>query len=248
MKIEKPMELKVTFKILRVFKRHMIKPYIGITKFFRESLGEFKKCVDDVFDKTIPSDNLIPVSGIHKDKKKIAMEPPPEISSKLKEIWETIRKDIQKVGIEAIAFYAPYHTYGLNYGIYFYEDRLLSFVNHLQSSLPQRTFYEIFCAVFRFILKHELFHFKIELVSTISERILQRQLYRYIPRDTEENLAQAYAFRARIQPDIKRALEKFFLSIPMYKNFKMYNDPTMRENALKNILPGSYFLYLLKIL
>ncbi|MEM2619388.1 MAG: hypothetical protein QXL58_04970 [Candidatus Hadarchaeales archaeon] len=125
------------------------------------------------------SENTIPVRGEIAERERAQDENRvfSEYGEELQKIWERTWEEMREWGIEALAFYAPYHFYGTNWGIYFYEDRLLSFAYHLWKKCGG-PFGESFILAFKFVHKHELFHFNLEFLSTVGEEITGKNIYR----------------------------------------------------------------------
>lgn len=78
--------------------------------------------------------------------------------------------------IDAVAFYAPWHFYGNDWGIYFttgFADFLIDiahYANQPPSVVEPFVVYQV--------LAHELTHFEFEVVATELEATLERSLYR----------------------------------------------------------------------
>lgn len=148
-----------------------------------------------------------------------------------KEGIEKIIKEIKEKGIEAIAFYAPFHFYE-RWGVYFLEDKLYALAHFILNLLgPQSllSFYEVLEICVRAILKHEFFHFKTELFSTIAEEMTRRRIYiQYFQKSQpysplEEALANAFMISSRIIIPIKKEMEYICNnSPPGYRDYYKY--------------------------
>ncbi len=113
-------------------------------------------------------------------------------------------------GADTIAFYAPYHLHGRNFGIYFIKNTFNSVVQNIivkYNCTKKDAVYQ----AYGFVSEHELFHFKTEYVVTLMENYAShtpldwdscpyRRLYleNYTKRCLEEKLADAAACKLTV--------------------------------------------------
>ncbi len=90
------------------------------------------------------------------------------------------KEEIEKNGIEAIAWYKPYHLLNNeNWGIYIREKSLLFVLSYFKQKNPKQPTFYLLNESFKLIVKHELFHFFTENATTFFELIpsINKQLY-----------------------------------------------------------------------
>lgn len=110
-----------------------------------------------------------------------------------------IPEELKKGGLDVLAFYCPYHYFGDNWGIYYYDWKIKTFADMISAacSLGAKDVHKL---VLRVITQHELLHFQIEYAATINEEITRiHSKYAKIQstgslKNLEEALANAYAF------------------------------------------------------
>ena len=111
---------------------------------------------------------------------------------------ERTKEAIKEHGIEAIAFYAPFHFHR-EWGIYVIEDKLYGFAYDVWLANTNINFHKILYLCLIAVLEHELFHFCTEFFSLIAEYFANNPVYiqytdksmkPYFP--LEEALANAY--------------------------------------------------------
>jgi hypothetical protein len=137
------------------------------------------------------------------------------------ETWDSaIGKETQQVGTEALAWYLPYHSSVLDYGIYFRETGLLFLADLLESGGVSAL--QSLGHSYQFLNGHEEIHFGVEAVSSFAEYFSNRSFYpnRFgkplgygksllTPAQVEEALATAFAVSRERAPSAESLLEDF---------------------------------------
>ena len=120
-------------------------------------------------------------------------------------VGEDIRRSVLKKGVDALAFYFPFHQRGTQWGIHIYATSLLYMAEKVFDHLPVDFDVKLRLS-FRALHQHELFHFAVDYVTSQFEGILADPVYapaRSRLRDAtagyivlEEELANAHMIRA----------------------------------------------------
>jgi hypothetical protein len=127
---------------------------------------------------------------------------------------EEMLREVEELGIEAVARYIPYHL-ARNWGIYIFLEKLNGLAS-LVSRILSIPFDDAFRSCEKGVIEHECFHFHTEYSATIMETVIVRP--RYIsyfqasrPYDVdEEAIANAWMLTsrspviARIMPELRR--------------------------------------------
>jgi hypothetical protein len=141
---------------------------------------------------------------------------------------ETLR-EIEEVGIEAVAMYIPYHL-ARNWGIYILVERLNGLASLVRRGLSI-PFEEAFRSCVRAVIEHERFHFHTEYSATTVETVLVKPTYvPYFqasrPYDgDEEAIANAWMLTSksrvitRIESELRRICNT---SPPVYRDYGKY--------------------------
>jgi hypothetical protein len=199
--------------------------------FYEQAIG-FRKFIEEFRRKYLfPKDEYPPIIQ-NKEIKDFDSLYPSTADEIGKENVDEVIKEIKGKGVEAIAFYAPFHFYE-RWGVYFFEEKLYALAYFILKSLgpqPHLSFYEVLEVCFRSILEHEIFHFKTELFSTIAEEMIRHpSIYApYFQRNQpysqlEEALANAFMISSRIVIPIKKEMENICNnSPPGYKDYHKY--------------------------
>jgi hypothetical protein len=220
----------------------MAKANINTTvKELLDHLGSIKNCVNDENARQSQFSELlgdrpepILISGPDEENPSdISVEP---------ELLEIDRKGIESQmkdkGIEAIAFYAPYHFFGDRYwGIYYYADATAYFCEELFGKVNTNTLKR----AITIIREHELFHFTIEVMFTMLELIFRTPIYKPIQndqkaRELEEALATAVKFN-KSSGQLKSKLKKLLSTLPNgYKNYGNYISEQGFKQGLTDLI------------
>lgn len=145
------------------------------------------------------------------------------------------REAIRSSGIEALAFYAPIHIYGLNrWGIYLNERTFYGACAEVMSLLGVNAWDDIVADMLLTLDRHELFHAAVELFSLVLEDFAHlggldqnlgcpfrtyftnEYLKTWPMRDcTEEGIATAFQLRCRFKtPGFRSAVVQMLKSAP----------------------------------
>jgi hypothetical protein len=192
-------------------------------------------------------------------------EPPtqqlePEAEDEDLDLAEETRRyeqDRQRFGVDAVAFYVPYHCGGAAaWGIYFVEETFTGLVARARAHLriagaPRSDWTWIAWATKRAVLAHEHFHFRVEFGATHAE-IATRNDELYLgylrlgrsgtalnePALTEEALATAYevAHANRQSGDLASFLGDESKGIPGYTDYDKYLSPRDKGGGLQVLL------------
>jgi hypothetical protein len=136
-------------------------------------------------------------------------------------LWESpLGRDVTRNGIEALAWYVPFHNSRRRWGIYFRETGLLFLADYLESAGIPSSFSLIFA--YDFLDAHEQVHGIIEAVGAIQELIGGSATYLVRPKgaassfrpwltiaELEEALGNSYAVSRRALTPARSALEGF---------------------------------------
>ena len=151
---------------------------------------------------------------------------------------EGVKSQMKDKGIEAIAFYAPYHFFGDRYwGIYYYADATAYFCEELFGKVNTNTLKR----AITIIREHELFHFTIEVMFTMLELIFRTPIYKPIQNDQkakelEEALATAVKFN-KSSGQLKSKLKKLLSTLPNgYKNYGNYISEQDFKQGLTDLI------------
>ncbi|MGK2932076.1 MAG: hypothetical protein ACSLFD_04820 [Solirubrobacterales bacterium] len=163
-----------------------------------------------------------------------------------------IEQEVRERGWDVVAFYAPYHRHGHDFGIYFCFEPFASLV-HLMSSRTAVS--ENFAATWDIlhdaVLTHERFHFAVELAATHAEvttgapTLYDARLRRY--RSTsglrragqvEEAIATADEVIAarRRSPGLAGELELLSIDVAGYGDFGSYISRKLRAGGQQQIV------------
>jgi hypothetical protein len=83
----------------------------------------------------------------------------------------------ESAGADALAHYKPWHVWGADWGIYFFEEAFRDFAAST-AQLAGVVYADVEPFVMRQILEHELTHFEFEVIGTKLEAICSTPLYR----------------------------------------------------------------------
>jgi hypothetical protein len=151
---------------------------------------------------------------------------------------EGIESQMKDKGIEAIAFYAPYHFFGDRYwGIYYYADATAYFCEELFGKVNTNTLKR----AITIIREHELFHFTIEVMFTMLELIFRTPIYEPLwydqkAKELEEALATAVKFN-KSSGQLKSKLNKLLSTLPNgYKNYSNYISEQDFKQGLTDLI------------
>lgn len=220
----------------------------NVEEYFRRVIGEFEQPVKDKLNNTISTESIFPVLGkpkINRELDKKIEEEKDELERISKETW----KEMERSGLDIVAFYAPYHIYGRNWGIYFYETKIFSFA-YIVWQRCGGSFSEVLNTIFKFILTHEMFHFKVELLFTIDEEVgcgvsYSSHVKNNSSQELEEALATSVSLRKRIIPTIKAELEKICQNLPNgYGKWNTYASPRAFDTGLRRLFPHRRLPYI----
>ncbi len=166
-------------------------------------------------------------------------------------VRRTLQERVREFGIDAIAFYRPFHVYGAGrWGIVFREDRIRELVASVGEIADVRDCGSVTEAVVRAVDQHELVHFRSEVAATHAEVITGiRTLYtNYLTTGwrrplsahglIEEGLATVDELRraARSSTQLGVALADLVRGLPGYGDFALYRTRTAREEAYRELL------------
>ena len=156
----------------------------------------------------------------------------PILDEELGERYEKeVLREIEELGIEAIAIYVPYHL-TKSWGIYIFLEKLSGLAFHVSQRLGI-AFSDAFHSCGRAVIEHELFHFHTEYSATIIETVVRRRIYlpylrasRPYDKD-EEAIANAWMLTSRspyirrkiIRSELKRLCD---MSPPGYRDYGKY--------------------------
>ena len=158
--------------------------------------------------------------------------------------YEKIDKRVREYGMEALAWYRPFHYLPKElWGIYITLDGLKYLVQKLRHSIRLSVATAIWYAV-EILWQHELFHFIVEVFSTRVEFITRepkylpylRQFYEATwPNCLEEALANRHVLRRRNLNKAKRFLYAFFDQQPgWYREYRRFLTPDkFREGRIE---------------
>jgi hypothetical protein len=131
---------------------------------------------------------------------------------------EEIGREIEEIGIEALAWYVPFHR-SKNWGIYFRVRGICYLSNFFKTNRNINDINERMKRAFEVLFHHEFFHFLTEIAATHIEMIYVKLSYNkyfeYPDKEkrrvifTEEALANAYSFR-RIPGRYRNRIQDFF--------------------------------------
>jgi hypothetical protein len=151
---------------------------------------------------------------------------------------EGIKSQMKDKGIEAIAFYAPYHFFGdRHWGIYYYADATAYFCEELFGKVNTNTLKR----AITIIREHELFHFTIEVMFTMLELIFRTPIYKPMwydqkAKELEEALATAVKFN-KSSGQLKSKLNKLLSTLPNgYKNYSNYISEQDFKQGLTDLI------------
>ncbi|MFW6009481.1 MAG: hypothetical protein ACOCP8_09485 [archaeon] len=160
----------------------------------------------------------------------------------------TFDNSIEECGTESIAFYAPYHFYGDNFGIYIKSRQFLSLFKNIitKTSLNLKKAREFALDI---LLTHERFHYIVELYATILEHYTKKNIY-------ENYNYKFYVKNFRTKDCIEETLANYFiLQNNPYLNMGKFNflhsffdrQPEGYKQAKKlNIINKDKFYYRLE--
>lgn len=199
--------------------------------FFGNSLGSPSDAFDPIFEFGSEAEQVLPSLGNEQDQR--------------------IKQAVQVHGIDALAWYVPFHYTGVQWGIYLPTSSLVYLANEVFGSLPTTPLTRIHLA-FHSMLNHELFHFATDY--TIAQAELEHQEPWFVPASQEftqhlpnylaleEQLANAYmltAFRT-MKPALKvkgkqAALKEFVKTQPEGYRDALKVRPPMWPSLLEDL-------------
>jgi hypothetical protein len=158
----------------------------------------------------------------------ILTKPKPDEGDGERQAEETMDQ-IEKLGFEAVAVYAPYHLYD-NWGIWVFLEKLNGKA-YLVSRGLKMDFKDAFIGCEKAVIEHEYFHFRTEYSATVIESITEEPTYLPYFRASlpynknEEAIANAcgLTLKSPYVRQIRKELEKICQrSPPGYRDYNNY--------------------------
>jgi len=159
----------------------------------------------------------------------IFLDPEAEIPEADEEIEDRVREN----GIEALAWYVPFHR-SSKWGIYFRVRGICYLSNYFKTKSNITDVNERVKIALEVLFYHEFFHFLTEITTANMEMMYKKQLYNsyfeFLKKNPElrdeESLANAYVLR-RVQKRYHSYIKRFFnIQPPPYSQFQKFMRDT----------------------